>query len=41
MKHSAIFDGEEYDAREKMGYEVADKLSTPEQNKEFHGEILP
>ena len=41
VKHSAIFDGEEYDAREKMGYEVADKLSTPEQNKEFHGEILP
>lgn len=41
VKHSAIFDGEEYDAREKMGYEVADKLSAPEQNKEFHGEILP
>ncbi|MBQ8864274.1 MAG: family 78 glycoside hydrolase catalytic domain [Rikenellaceae bacterium] len=41
VKHSAIFDGEEYDAREKMGYEVADKLSTPEQNKEFRGEILP
>ena len=41
VKHSAIFDGEEYDAREKMGYEVADKLSAPEQNKEFGGEILP
>ena len=41
VKHSAIFDGEEYDAREKMGYEVADMLSTPEQNKEFRGEILP
>lgn len=41
VKHSAIFDGEEYDAREKMGYEVADKLSTPELNKEFKGEILP
>ena len=24
VKHSAIFDGEEYDAREPMGYEVAD-----------------
>ena len=41
VKHSAIFDGEEYDAREKMGYEVADMLSTPEQNKEFRGKILP
>ena len=41
MKHSAIFDGEEYDAREPMGYEVADKLSKPEENKEFKGEILP
>lgn len=41
VKHSAIFDGEEYDAREKMGYEVADKLSAPEQNKEFRGVILP
>ena len=41
VKHSAIFDGEEYDAREKMGYEVADRLSKPEINKEFHGEILP
>lgn len=41
VKHSAIFDGEEYDAREKMGYEVADQLSTPELNTEFNGEILP
>ena len=41
VKHSAIFDGEEYDAREKMGYECVEQLSKPEQNKEFHGEILP
>ena len=41
VKHSAIFDGEEYDAREKMGFEVADQLSTPELNTEFKGEILP
>ncbi|MBR4994540.1 MAG: family 78 glycoside hydrolase catalytic domain [Alistipes sp.] len=41
VKHSAIFDGEEYDAREVMGYDCIDKLSTPEQNKEFKGEILP
>ena len=41
VKHAAIFDGEEYDAREKMGYECIDKLSTPEENTEFTGEILP
>ncbi|MBQ4163041.1 MAG: family 78 glycoside hydrolase catalytic domain, partial [Parabacteroides sp.] len=41
VKHAAIFDGEEYDAREKMGYECIDKLSTPEENIEFTGEILP
>ena len=41
VKHSAIFDGEEYDARELMGYDTPEKLSTPEQNKEFKGEILP
>ena len=41
VKHAAIFDGEEYDAREKMGFECADKLSTPEVNAEFAGEILP
>ena len=41
VKHAAIFDGEEYDAREPMGYDCADKLSTPELNTEFKGEILP
>ena len=41
VKHSAIFDGEEYDAREKMGYECAENFSAPEKNTEFHGEILP
>lgn len=41
VKHAAIFDGEEYDAREAMGFEVAEQLSTPEENKEFNGEILP
>ena len=41
VKHAAIFDGEEYDAREKMGYEVAESLSAPEENTEFSGEILP
>ena len=41
VKHAAIFDGEEYDAREIMGYECMDKFSKPEENKEFKGEILP
>lgn len=41
VKHAAIFDGEEYDAREPMGYLSPEKLSTPEENKEFKGEILP
>lgn len=41
VKHAAIFDGEEYDARELPGYELVDKLATPELNTEFNGEILP
>lgn len=41
VKHAAIFDGEVYDAREQPGYLVADRLSKPEKNTEFKGEILP
>ena len=41
VKHAAIFDGEIYDAREHPGYETPEKLSTPEVNSEFNGEILP
>ena len=41
VKHAAIFDGEEYDASEPMGYEVADKLGTPEANTEFSGKVYP
>ena len=41
VKHAAIFDGEEYDAREPMGYECMENFSTPEENREFRGEILP
>jgi alpha-L-rhamnosidase len=41
VKHAAIFDGEEYDAREPMGYDTPEKLTTPEVNTEFPGEILP
>ena len=40
VKHAGIFDGEEYDAREKMGWDVADLLKTPEENTEFKGEIV-
>ena len=41
VKHAAIFDGEAYDAREQSGYAATGKLSTPEINEEFKGEILP
>lgn len=41
VKHAGIFDGEEYDAREPMGFECVDKLSIPEENTEFSGDILP
>ena len=39
--HAAIFDGEEYDARIQPGFATPEKLSTPELNTEFAGEILP
>ena len=41
VKHAAIFDGEAYDARELPGYATVHKLSKPEPNTEFKGEILP
>ena len=41
VKHAAIFDGEEYDARELPGFLVPEKLSVPEVNSEFNGEIVP
>ena len=41
VKHASIFDGEEYDARELPGFETPEKLSTPEVNNEFAGDILP
>jgi len=40
VTHAAIFDGEDYDARIPMGFETPEKLSTPEVNEEFKGEIL-
>lgn len=41
VTHAAIFDGEEYDARIQPGYDTPEKLSTPEINREFNGQILP
>ena len=41
VTHAAIFDGEYYDARILPGYATPEKLSTPELNTEFEGEILP
>ena len=41
VKHTGIFDGESYDARELPGYLTVDKLSVPEINNEFRGEIYP
>lgn len=41
VKHAAIFDGEEYDARELPGYQTPEKLVTPIINREFNGEIVP
>lgn len=41
VTHAAIFDGEEYDARILPGFATLEKLSKPEINTEFDGEILP
>ncbi len=41
VKHAGIFDGETYDARERPGFETPKRLSVPEINTEFTGEILP
>ena len=41
VKHAGIFDGETYDAREQPGYATPERLSRPEENTEFCGDILP
>lgn len=41
VRHAAIFDGEEYDARIAPGYDTPELLSTPEVNDEFKGKIFP
>ena len=39
VTHAAIYDGEEYDARLRPGFE--EELAVPEINREFAGEIVP
>ena len=41
LKHAAIFDGEEFDAREPRGDHDSARLSVPEVNTEFKGGIFP
>ena len=41
VTHAAIYDGEEYDARILPGYATPEKLSTPQADTQFEGEILP
>ena len=41
VRHAAIFDGEEYDARKLPGYADVSQLKEPELNTAFKGEILP
>ena len=41
VTHAAIFDGEEYDARILPGHATPEKLSLPEVNEEFKGELVP
>ena len=38
---AGIFDGEEYDARQKPGYACTEGFGIPEVNEEFKGELLP
>ena len=41
VKHAAIFDGEEYDARLLPGFISTDSFAKPEINEEFKGGIFP
>ncbi|MBQ6137633.1 MAG: family 78 glycoside hydrolase catalytic domain [Kiritimatiellae bacterium] len=41
VRHAAIFDGEEYDARVEAPYFGSAAFKPAERNDEFHGEILP
>ena len=41
ITHAGIFDGEAYDARIPLGFDTPEKLSVPEVNTEFQGEVVP
>ena len=41
VRHAAIFDGEEYDARVEAPYAGSDSFKPAERNDEFKGETLP
>lgn len=41
VRHAAIYDGEEYDARIPLGHNAAASFATPEINREFNGDIMP
>ena len=41
VTHAAIFDGEDYDARQPQGWTNAASFSTPEINEEFPGKVWP
>ena len=40
VTHAAIFDGEDYDARQPQGWMDAANFKTPELNEEFQGEVF-
>ena len=41
VTHAAIFDGEEFDAREPMGYQFPMRLKAPAVSREYKGIIVP
>lgn len=41
VTHAGIYDGEAYDARIAQGFSTPEAFSTPEENTEFRGDILP
>ena len=41
VTHAAIFDGEDFDARQPQGWHSAGSFSEPEANEEFQGQVFP
>lgn len=41
VTHAAIFDGEDYDARQRHGWASVGSFSEPELNEEFQGQVFP